>query len=50
MATNLMRRRCRWIVYVTRQETSIAKTAGRLKGNVRGTAQEHLAADGIERN
>ena len=38
MATNLMRRRCRWIVYVTRQETSIAKTAGRLKGNVRGTA------------
>ena len=38
MATILMRRRCRWIVYVTRQETSIAKTAGRLKGNVKGTA------------
>ena len=49
-----MRRRWRWIGHVTRQETSIAKTAlhftGRQKGNSRGAPQDHVATDSGERN
>ena len=50
MATILMTRRRRWIVHVTRRETSIAKTALHWipEGKCKRQPQEHLAADGRE--
>ena len=49
---DVFRRRCRWIVHVTRQDASIAKTTlyWTPEGKREGPPQENLAVDSRERN